>query len=336
MTSNPQFNDRTSGLEVAKTFGDQIRGNNVLITGVGPGGIGGATALAFASQQPKLLILASRTKEKLESVAKEIASSYPGVRVEIVKLDLSSQKDIREAADSVKQLADTLDILVNNAGLTIYERKLTPDGLELQFGTNHIGPFLFTNLLLPLLLKAAEKATPGATRIVSLTSAGHRLSPVRFSDYNLEGKPVPPEEDHVKPLFGAFARENNGYNGIVAYAQSKTGNILFTKYLQDHLGSHGIAAYALHPGSVVTELGRSQDDELEETFKKIIPYWGTPDEGSSTTMVAATDPALNEIKGLYLKDCQIQEPAPHASDPKLAERLWHLSEELVGQKFQLS
>lgn len=220
-----------------------------MITGVGPGGIGGATALAFASQQPNLLILASRTKEKLEAVAKDIASSYPGVRVEIVKLDLSSQQQIREAADAVKQLTDTLDILVNNAGLTIYERTLTPDGLELQFGTNHIGPFLFTNLVLPLLLKAAEKATPGQTRIVSLTSAGHRLSPLRFSDYNMEGKPVPPEEDHVKPLVGAFARENNGYNGIVAYAQSKTGNILFTKYLQDHLCGRGVASYVLHPGS---------------------------------------------------------------------------------------
>ncbi|KAB5527965.1 hypothetical protein GE09DRAFT_409796 [Coniochaeta sp. 2T2.1] len=200
MTSNPQFNERTSGLEVAKTFGDCVKGRKVLITGVGPGGIGGATALAFASQKPSLLILASRTKDKLESVAKEIASSYPEVRVEIVKLDLSSQQAVREAADAVKQLTDSLDILVNNAGLTIYERKLTPDGLELQFGTNHIGPFLFTNLLIPLLLKTAEKSAQGETRIVSLTSAGHRLSPVRFSDYNMEGKPIPPEEDHVKPL----------------------------------------------------------------------------------------------------------------------------------------
>ena len=175
-----------------------------MITGVGPGGIGGATALAFASQKPSLLILASRTKDKLESVAKEIASSYPDVKVEIVKLDLSSQQAVREAAESVKQLTDSLDILVNNAGLTIYERKLTPDGLELQFGTNHSGPFLLTNLLVPLLLNAAEKSAPGETRIVSLTSAGHRLSPVRFSDYNMEGKPIPPEEDHVKPLVGAF------------------------------------------------------------------------------------------------------------------------------------
>lgn len=200
----------------------------------------------------------------MEAVAKQLASSYPGVKVEIVKLDLSSQKNTREAADAVKRLTDTLDILVNNAALTVYERKLTPEGLELQFGTNHIGPFLFTNLLLPLLLKAAEKAAPGATRVVNVTSAGHRLSPIRFSDYNLEGKEVPPEEDHVKPLFGAFAREKDGYNGIVAYAQSKTGNILFTQYLQDHLRSHGVASYVLHPGSRYT------------LSPACFPRWSTP------------------------------------------------------------
>ena len=183
-------------------------------------------------------------------VKNDVEAKYPGTRIEIVLLDLSSQKNIREAADSVAKLTDTLEILVNNAGMTIYERKKTPEGIELQFGTNHIGPFLFTNLVLPLLLKAAEKAAPGATRIVSLSSAGHRLSPVRFSDYNLEKKEVPPEEDHVKPLHGAFARETpDGFNGIVAYGQSKTANILMTKYLQDHLKSRGIAVYVLHPGS---------------------------------------------------------------------------------------
>lgn len=183
-------------------------------------------------------------------VVQEISSAYPDVRVDIVLLNLSSQKQIREAAAEVKKLTESLDILVNNAGLTLYTRQKTLEGIELQFGTNHIGPFLFTNLLLPLLLKAAETSTPGSTRIVNLSSAGHRLSPIRFSDYNLEGNPIPPEEDHFKPLNKAFARTTeDGYNGIVAYAQSKTANILFTLYLQEHLRSHGISSYSLHPGS---------------------------------------------------------------------------------------
>jgi NAD(P)-dependent dehydrogenase (short-subunit alcohol dehydrogenase family) len=222
----------------------------VLVTGVSPNGIGSATVLNLASQNPRLLILASRTRSRLEEVAAQIGGQHPATRVEIVTLDLGSQKSIRRAAADVAALTDKLDILINNAGIVVTSRQATPEGIEQQFGTNHIGPFLFTNLLLPLLRKAAEANPPGTTRVVSLTSAGHRLSPIRFSDYNLEGgRPVPPEEDHFKPLQGAFAKcTPDGYNGIVAYAQSKTANILFTVYLQKHLPKFGIASYVLHPG----------------------------------------------------------------------------------------
>lgn len=169
--------------------------------------------------------------------------------MEIVLLDLGSQESIRRAAADVAALTDKLDILINNAARVVTTRQVTPEGIEQQFGTNHIGPFLLTNLLLPLLRKAAETNPPGATRIVNLTSAGHRLSPVRFSDYNFEGKHVPPEEDHIKPLPGAFAKWTpDGYPPFVAYGQSKSANILFTLYLQKHLAKDGITSYALHPG----------------------------------------------------------------------------------------
>ncbi|KAL2022172.1 hypothetical protein VTK56DRAFT_6001 [Thermocarpiscus australiensis] len=336
MTSHPQFGERTPGSEVARVFADQIRGKRILITGVSPKGIGASTALNLASQKPDLLILASRTRARVQEVANSIEEEYPGTRVEIVILDLGSQKSVRQAAADVAALTDRLDILINNAGIVVTSRQKTPEGIEKQFGTNHIGPFLFTNLLLPLLRNAARSNPPGATRIVSLTSAGHRLSPIRFSDYNFEGKEVPPEEDHFKPLPGAFAKcAPDGYNGIVTYAQSKTANILFTLSLQKYLARSGIAAYVLHPGSIETDLGRDQDAELTAQFYKVAPYWKTLDEGSSTTLVAALDPALNEAKGLYLTDCQITEPSPHAKDPVAADRLWKLSEELVGEKFSL-
>ncbi|KAK4120464.1 NAD(P)-binding protein [Parathielavia appendiculata] len=336
MTSNSTFGQRTPGSEVARVFAEQIRGKTILVTGVSPKGIGSATVLNLASQNPGLLILASRTKSRLQEVANQIAEKFPSTRVEIVLLDLGSQKSVRQAAADVAALTDKLDILINNAGIVVTSRQATPEGIEQQFGTNHIGPFLFTNLLLPLLCKAAKSNPPGSTRIVSLSSAGHRLSPIRFSDYNFEGKEVPPEEDHFKPLPGAFAKcAPDGYNGIVTYAQSKTANILFTVSLQKHLTKAGIAAYTLHPGTIETDLSRDQDDELTAQFYHVAPYWKTPNEGSSTTLVAALDPALNDVKALYLSDCQFAEPFPHASDAVAADRLWKLSEELVGEMFSL-
>ncbi|KAK4234089.1 hypothetical protein C8A03DRAFT_47497 [Achaetomium macrosporum] len=336
MASHSEFGERTPGSEVARVFADQIRGKAILVTGVSPRGIGSATVLNIASQKPGLLILASRTRSRVQEVASQIEEKHPGTRVEIVILDLGSQRAIRQAAADVAALTDRLDILINNAGIVVTSRQATPEGIEQQFGTNHIGPFLFTNLLLPLLRKAAQSNPPGATRIVNLTSAGHRLSPIRFSDYNFEGKPVPPEEDHFKPLPGAFGKcAPDGYNGIVTYAQSKTANILFTLSLQKELPKQGIAAYSVHPGTIETDLSRDQDEELTAQFYKVAPYWKTPDEGTSTTLVAALDPALNEIKGVYLSDCQIAEPFAHANDPVAADRLWKLSEELVGEKFAL-
>ncbi|KAK4222383.1 hypothetical protein QBC38DRAFT_490002 [Podospora fimiseda] len=335
MTSHSDFGERTPGSQVAEVFADQIRGKTILITGVSPKGIGASTAINFASQSPGLLILASRTRSKVQEVADEIHKKYPQTKVSIVTIDLSSQQSIRKAAIEVEAITDRLDILVNNAGICVTTRSATPEGIEQQFGTNHIGPFLFTNLLLPLLKNAAETNPPGATRIVNLTSAGHRLSPIRWSDYNFEPKQVPPEEDHL-PLKGAFAKcTPDGYNGIVTYAQSKTANILFTVYLQKHLPQQGISSYVLHPGSIETDLSRDQDDELSHQFYSVAKYWKTPDEGSSTTLVAALDPALNETKGLYLVDCQIAEAYYHATDPVAADRLWKLSEELVGDKFEL-
>ncbi|KAM7217097.1 hypothetical protein V8F06_007496 [Rhypophila decipiens] len=334
MVSHPEFGERTPGSEVAQIFGDRIRGKTILITGVSPKSIGQSTAVNIASQAPAFLILASRTRNRVEEVAADIKSKYPATRIEIVILDLSSQGSIRQAVDEIKKLTSTLDILINNAGIVVTSRQKTPEGIELQFGTNHIGPFLLTNLLLPLLRNAAKTNPPGATRIVNLTSAGYRLSPIRFSDYNFEGKPVPPEEDHVKPLMGAFGKfTDDGYNGIVTYAQSKTGNMLFTLHLQKVLAKYGIASYAVHPGSIVTDLSRDQSDELTEQFYKVAPYWKTHDEGSSCTLVAALDPGLDEPKGHYLVDCQIFDPVAHGKDRVAAERLWKLSEELVGQTF---
>jgi NAD(P)-dependent dehydrogenase (short-subunit alcohol dehydrogenase family) len=276
MSSNPGWGEKTSGLEVARVFAEQIRGKNgenssinspsqvrvaktrptVLITGVAPHGIGESTAIAIASQSPSTLILASRTKEKLETVAAQIKKSYPDVDPKIVLLDLASQDSVRKAAAEVEALIPKLDLLINNAGLVTGSRQWTKEKIEIQFGTNHIGHFLFTKLLLPLLDAASKGSPAGATRVVNLSSQGHRLSPFRFHDYNIEGKEIPPEEAPFSPMPPAFAKTlPDGYLPIVAYSQSKTANILFSVYLQEHIKSHGITSYAVHPGGKFSHSG---------------------------------------------------------------------------------
>ena len=153
-----------------------------MVTGVSPNSLGEAISLSLASQSPGLLILASRTRSKLDSIVSQIHSKYPNVLVTTVLLDLAAQISSRSAAAEIKNLIGEghIDVLFNNAGINVSERRLTAEGIELQFGTNHLGPFLFTNLLMPLLLGKGMGKEEG--RVVMTSSEAHRISPVRFSD----------------------------------------------------------------------------------------------------------------------------------------------------------
>jgi NAD(P)-dependent dehydrogenase (short-subunit alcohol dehydrogenase family) len=227
-----------------------------------------------------------------------------------VVLNLASQQSIHAAASKIQGLIDRIDILINNAGMMVLDRVTTEEGIEIQFGTNHIGHFLLPNLLMVQLKNAAKVSGPGSTRIINATSAGHRLSPIRFHDYNFEGKDVPPDErppDGLLPMFNSAA---GGYIGGLAYGQSKTGNILFTVYLTQHLASAGIVSYSVHPGckfelpqqsycavteifaAIWTGLSRNLDDSGNETMSKTSNFWKTADQGAATMLVAAFDPGL--------------------------------------------
>lgn len=223
------------------------------ITGVSRGGIGKATALAVAKHGPTLLILISRTQSNLDEVIDDIKAVKPHVHVESVLVDLGSQVSVRHGAEEVKSLTQRIDVLINNAGLTVYRREWSPDGLDIHLACNHLGPFLLTNLLLDRILTAAKASPLGATRVVNITSDGHRPCPFRFHDYNCEGKEVPSDEqdelykwpaDMVKPI--------DGYSGWLAYGQSKTANILFTVELNRRLEGTGVVSYAVYPGGKST------------------------------------------------------------------------------------
>ncbi|KAJ6014957.1 Short-chain dehydrogenase [Penicillium herquei] len=337
-TSYPEFDKHTTGTEVAEAFAGEIQGKNVIITGVGPNSLGEALALAIGSQQPAKLFLASRTEAKVQQVADEVGKLYPGVSIEAVALNLASQKSIHAAAAHIQGLTDRIDILINNAGVMLLNPEKTEEGIEMQFGTNHIGPFLFTNLLMPQLKNAAKLSEHGSTRIVNVTSAGYQISPIRFHDYNIEGKEVPLDErppDRVPAMFNMTAP---GYNGWIGYGQSKTANILFAIYLTHNLAKDGIVSYGVHPGSIETGLSRSLDDDGNAVISKTNDFWKTADQGAAGMLVAAFDPNLNSVSdpsAVYLNDCQLDELQPHATSLDVAERLFRLSEELVGMQFPL-
>ena len=211
--------------------------------------LGECLATTIARHAPKTVILASRTISKLEAVA-QLVKRESNLSPSTIELDLSSKDSIHRAAAQVTKLISHIDILINNAAVVSSERRETVDGLELTFGTNHIGHFLWTTLLTPLLLASAGRS-PGSTRIVNVTSLGYRLSPIRFHDYNFEGKPVPPEEQppkglppHMKPDMS----QNRPYQGFCAYGQSKTANILHCVSLNERYRSNGVNAFAVHPG----------------------------------------------------------------------------------------
>jgi NAD(P)-dependent dehydrogenase (short-subunit alcohol dehydrogenase family) len=179
---SPQYNAQTTASELVAEFASSIKAKTILITGVSPGGLGAVFATAVAKASPGLLILAGRSVARAAETANAIAELYPNVQTRTLHLDLGSLQGVRDAAATVHAWDDVpaIDVLVNNAGIMAVDYGLSPDGVELQFATNHLGHYLLTNLLMNKIL-AAE-----APRVVCLSSDGHRFGHLRFDDYNFD------------------------------------------------------------------------------------------------------------------------------------------------------
>jgi len=325
--SHPEFGARTTATEAAQVFGEEIRGKVVLITGVSPKSIGEALAIALAAHRPRLLILASRTLSKIRSVTRIIQAAHPHVKVQEVVVDLSNLKSVRKAATEIKGLMEKegreIDVLFNNAGINVSERRLTEEGIELQFATNHLGPFLLSNLLLAS-INARERV-----RVVNTSSEAHRISPVRFSDINQtpEAK-VELEDLPRRGMPEGILRADGRYEPSVAYGQSKTANVLFAVALN----KRGVKSFAVMPGTIATDLARELDEQAVKGLTQGNFDWKSADQGAATLVVAGFDPELDSETGVYLDDCQLKRPSKWASNADKAERLWRLSEDLVGGK----
>lgn len=254
---------------------------------------------------------------------KEIDSS---IKVDFVPISLDDLDSVRAAAATINGKISKLDILINNAGIMAIEKyTVNKQGLEIQFATNHVGHFLFTKLLFPKILAAG----PGA-KIVNVTSLGHKIGPVRFDDYNFS--------------------EGKEYDEWSGYGQSKTANVLFSLYLANKLRDRGIHSYAPHPGAIFgTSLGNHISDIpaalgkiqaiAQKNTGRYFPLAEDPpksiEQGIATNIVAALDPRIEAQSGMYMADCQPQKTYEYAESMEGAEKLWKLSEELIGEKFEI-
>ena len=317
MTARDEFGRETTADEVLD--GIDLTGTFVLVTG-GTSGLGAETARAMAAKGARV-VLTARNLAKGEEVAASIRASTGNDDVTVEELELASFASVRAFAERFLAAHDSVDVLVNNAGVMACPWDTTADGFELQFGTNHLGHFLMTGLIAPALTNG------GPTRVISVSSRGHHLSPVVFDDIGFE---------------------HREYDKWAGYGQSKTANILFAVELDRRLRDQGVRAYALHPGGIITELGRHLTPEDYELLRSRSPggqlQLKTVPAGAATQVYAATAPELEGQGGVYLEDCHIarvvEENGPdgvrsYALDPDNAARLWSVSEQLVGQEFPL-
>ncbi|MEO8693355.1 MAG: oxidoreductase [Acidimicrobiales bacterium] len=293
--------------------GVDLLGTIALVTGASTG-LGLETARALASAGAAVT-LAVRTESRGEAAAAAIRQQLPEASLEVGLLDLTSLASVREFAAGFTARHDRLDILVNNAGVMATPFERTADGFELQFGTNHLGHFLLTNLLTPLLIAGAP------SRVVNLSSGGHRSSDIIWDDPNYERR---------------------AYDKFESYGQSKTANILFSVELDRRLHDRGVRSYAVHPGMIATELGRHMTRDDYQALKeraKSRPGGGFPqrksiESGAATSVWAATSDEMQEQGGVYCEDCAVSDQhAPWALDADAARRLWTMSETFVGQSF---
>ncbi|GAA0288925.1 SDR family NAD(P)-dependent oxidoreductase [Kineococcus aurantiacus] len=287
------------------------RGRVAVVTGANTG-LGFETAKVLA-ERGATVVLAVRDVTRGERAAQRMAGD-----VTVQQLDLTSLASVRAAAAALREAHPRIDLLVNNAGVMYTPRQTTSDGFERQFGTNHLGHFALTGLLLDRLLPV-----PGS-RVVTVSSVGHRIrAAIHFEDLQWE----------------------RSYSRVGAYGQSKLANLLFTYELQHRLTAHGAAtvAVAAHPGVSNTELVRNSPAALRVAVERVAPLLTQPAAaGALPTLRAATDPAVlggqyygpggrGEVRGYP----RLVTSSPQSHDLATRQRLWAVSEDLTGVTFPL-
>jgi NAD(P)-dependent dehydrogenase (short-subunit alcohol dehydrogenase family) len=303
--------------------GIKLSGKRVLVTGVSAG-LGVETARALAAHGAQV-VGAARDLSKAQAATEQVrAQATGGGSLELIQLDLASLDSVRRCADGLLAAGRPFDLIIANAGVMACPKSKTLDGFETQFGTNHLGHFVLVNRIASLLR--------AGSRLVNLSSAGHRYADVNLEDPNFEHTP---------------------YDEFIAYGRSKTANVLFAVEFDRRHKASGVRATAVHPGGIQTELGRYMTDEVRNRLiasinasqpKGAAPFsWKSIPQGAATSVWAACVAEAETVGGRYCEDCHVAEVAsipglragvqPYALDPQHAQALWKKSEEMVGERF---
>jgi NAD(P)-dependent dehydrogenase (short-subunit alcohol dehydrogenase family) len=309
--------------------GVNLRGKRILVTGVSAG-LGVETARSLAAHGAQV-VGAARDLDKAATAAAQVRkdAAANGGSFDLIALDLGDLKSVRDCSNKLLEKGEPFDVVIANAGVMATPFTYTKDGFEMQFGTNHLGHFVFVNRIASLIREGG--------RLINLSSAGHRYSNVDLQDPNFE---------------------RTAYEPFVAYGRSKTANILFAVAFDKRHRGRGVRAAAVHPGGIQTELGRyAEPGRIEKLIGQINeqlaaegkgPFqWKTIPQGAATSVWAGVVAPADEIGGRYYENCHagniVPDDAPitvvsegvraYALDPTNAEALWKKSEEMVGESF---
>lgn len=274
-----------------------LSGKTIVITG-GTSGIGRITAEKL-SAFGATVIITSRDASRGRAVADQIIHATDNSNVHMIQCDLADLSSVRRFAEALLTRFPAIHVLINNAGTWEMTRKTSVDGYELNMATNHLGPFLLTNLLLDCLKKSAP------SRIITVASSAHKSAHLNFKDL------------HLEKSFGWFR----------GYSQSKLMNVLFTRSLDARLTGTEVTANCLHPGLVRTSIFKNMNS-FNRFFMSFIAT--SPEKGAETSVYLATSDEVANISGKYFSDKKVISSSPESCNMEVAEKLWGISEQLAG------
>ena len=278
----------------------RLQGKTAIVTGANSG-MGMATVRALSDMGARVIMLCRSEKRGREAL--ERLNSEKPRDLDLILCDLGDFDSVRLFVSKVRESYSRIDILVNNAGFISLDRQETKEGLERQFGINHIGHFLLTTSLLDLMGKGS--------RIVVVASGAHKTGKIHFDDINL----------------------HRGFNVIKAYSQSKLANVLFTRELARRVKDKGITVNCCHPGAVATNIGIDRETGFGKTVTGLLkPFFQTPEQGARTAVFLATDDSVADVSGEYFYKCKIAKSSKRSKDMELAKELFEFSSKLINNK----